>query len=713
MAESEHGAVPRVTPAEMPSLSSLLTLAVCVVVVAALYLGRDVLVPITLAVLLTFVLAPLVRLLRWLRLGRVPAVLVAILVALSVLSSIGGVIGTQIAGLAGDLPRYETTIRAKIDTVREMTIGRITTLVDRFEQMRPAPPIAETPQGLQPPPPQPQATPAPGDDGRQPAAPERRRGTGERGEDEEVGSSTFALLQRYASPVLSPLATLGLVLVFATFILLQKEDLRDRFIRLFGSRDLHRTTVALNDAANRLSRYFLMQLALNTVFGLLVTLGLYVIGLPSPVLWGIVAGLCRFVPYVGAWVAALLPMAVAAAVDPGWSMVLWTGALFAVTEPVMGQAVEPVAYGHSTGLSPVSVLIATVFWTWLWGPIGLLLATPLTLCLVVLGRHVDRLEFLDVLLGDRPALTSTETFYQRMLAGDPDEVQDQAETLLKTRALSSYYDEVALRGLALAAGDASRGVLGPQRLARIRDAVREVVEELDEYDDRRPVPTPRKNDGPIADDRADAEPASEPPGRIAPPIERRTGAWRHSVPVLCIAGASALDEAATAMLKQLLAKHGIGAREVASDRLSRVHVATFDPDEVAMVCISLIEPTGNLSRVRYLVRRLRRQLPDAKILVGLWPAGDGPREGESVRATIGADLYAVSLTEAVNACVDAASEHAVPEEAIEERPEGDAPPQQPRDDDAAAAEDQPESAARSAKSLPKRIARAALATPER
>ena len=256
------------------------------------------------------------------------------------------------------------------------------------------------------------------------------------------------LAQRIIAPIVAPLSTTAIVLIVAIFILLQREDLRDRLIRLFGSSDLHRTTVAMNDAARRLSRYFLTQLGINATFGVIIGIGLFFIGVPSPVLWGVLAMLLRFVPYIGAPLAAVLPLALAAAVDPGWSMVLWTAALYAVVEAIMGQVVEPLLYGHSTGLSPFSVVVAATFWTWLWGPIGLILSTPLTLCLVVLGRHVERLEFLDVILGDRPPLTPVESFYQRMLAGDPDEARDQAELLLKDRSLSSYYDEVALKGLA-------------------------------------------------------------------------------------------------------------------------------------------------------------------------------------------------------------------------------------------------------------------------
>ena len=241
------------------------------------------------------------------------------------------------------------------------------------------------------------------------------------------------------APIVSPITTLGIVLVVVIFLLMQREDLRDRLIRLFGSNDLHRTTLAMDDAASRLSTYFLTQLGINAAFGVIVGLGLWAIGLPSPILWGVVATLLRFVPYVGSAISALLPIALAAAVSPGWTMVIWTVALFGVVETLIGQVIEPLLYGHSTGLSPVAVIVSALFWAWLWGPIGLILSTPFTVILVVLGRHVEHLEFLDVLLGDRPALTPVENFYQRILAGDPDEARDQAEKLLKDRPLVAYY----------------------------------------------------------------------------------------------------------------------------------------------------------------------------------------------------------------------------------------------------------------------------------
>ena len=640
--ESSPGHV-RVSAAELPSLSGLLTLAIAVVVVAALYLARDLFVPITLAVLLSFVLAPFVRVLRWAGLPRPPAALIAVMLALAVILAVGGVIGAQIATLAQDLPRYQTTIREKVDTVRDLTIGRITGLLQRIDELRNGGAGgSESPRGRAGAQQSPLA----------PAQPAPNAGSGGAGETATSASSPFTVLGSFLSPVLSPIATLGIVLVIALFILLQQDDLRDRFIRLVGARDLHRTTVALNEAVRRLSKYFLMQLALNSAFGVVIAVGLYFIGLPSPILWGVVAGLFRFIPYVGAFIAAGLPLIVAAAVDPGWSMFAWTLALFVVTEPLMGQVVEPLVYGHSTGLTPVSVVIATIFWTWLWGPIGLILATPLTLCLVVLGRHVDRLEFLDVILGDRPALSPTESFYQRMLASDPDEVQDQAELLLRTRALSAYYDDIALGGLKLAARDALRGGLNTPQLLRIRDSVQELVEELDEYDDKKPDPA-KPAAKPLAVAPLEQPDNAAPKEGQAPepePAEQGLG----SGAILCVAGASPLDEAVCSMLAQLLGKHGLSAKRLAGDRSSRPAIATLDPAGIAVVCISALETNGSIARLRLLVRRLRRRLPHAQILIGLWPRDEEAASTEDVVAEVGADRCVVSLAQAVRVCLDAA-----------------------------------------------------------
>ena len=627
-----------VAPAETPTLASLMTLLVGVAAVAALYFGRDVFLPIVLAVLLAFVLAPFVDLLRRLRLGRVFSVIVAVLVALGVIGTLGTVMGLQVAELASDLPRYEQTIRDKVGGLREGVLGRLSTRmrhlgreIERATKDDQAPAPTQTPA---------QAAPEP----QQPLPVEVR----------QPDLTPLELAQRFVAPILHPLAMLGITFVVLIFILLQREDLRDRMIRLFGSSDLHRTTAAMDDAARRLSRFYLTQLALNAAFGVWTSAGLWIIGVPSPVLWGILTALLRFVPYVGSFIAALLPIGLAAAVDPGWSMMLWTATLFIVSEPFMGHVVEPLVYGKSTGLSPFSVVVSAIFWTWLWGPIGLLIATPLTLCLVVLGRHVERLEFFDVLLGDRPALSPAENFYQRMLAGDPDEALEHAEQLLKERSLSSYYDEVALKGLQLAANDAARDVLAPAQIERIKEAIKGLVHDLGSVPDAEP-PKEEEEAEPVAAPLAEKAVAKEPPvEEPAPAAEELPERWRGEAPIMCIAGRGALDEAAATMLAQLLRKHGLGARVVPHEAVSRSNIIGLDTKGVAMVCVSYLEIKGNPAHLRYLLRRLRQKVGDAPILVGLWPAEEAVLTDESLRAAIGADYYVTSLREALKACLEAA-----------------------------------------------------------
>ena len=279
--------------------------------------------------------------------------------------ALGGLIGVQIAGLATDVPSYTATIQKKLATIQGQTVGRLETLTSRLDKQMGR---AATPAT---------ATPAEAD----PGVPAKAQLV----QIQPPPTSALTLARTVLAPILDPLSTTLIIIIVAVFILMQQEDLRDRLIRLFGSQDLHRTTVALDDAGRRLGKYFLSQLAINATFGLIIGLGLYLIGIPSPALWGVLSGLLRFVPYIGPVIAALLPTAVAAAVAPDWTLVLWTLGLYVVSESITGQVVEPLVYGHSTGLSPTAVVIAAIFWTWIWGPIGLVLSTPLTLCLVVLG----------------------------------------------------------------------------------------------------------------------------------------------------------------------------------------------------------------------------------------------------------------------------------------------------------------------------------------
>ena len=640
-----------IQPPGVPGLSGLLTLTVAVVVLAALYVGQDVFLPVVLAILLAFVLAPFVDVMRKWHMGRVPAVIIAVLVALGIILSLGAIIGFQVAGLASDIPRYQTTIESKIGSLREGTLGKLPALLKDFgrrfdkavaepppEQQAPASPSAPAPPAAEP------SGPLPV-------------------EVHEPEPTPVQMARDFLLPLLEPLATTGIVFVVLIFILMQREDLRDRMIRLFGSSDLHRTTAAMDDAARRLSRYFLTQLALNAAFGVVAAIGLWLIGVPSPILWGVFVALMRFVPYIGSFVAAIPPILLAASVDPGWSMALMTLALFLIGEPLMGHVVEPIVYGQSTGLSPFAVVISAIFWTWLWGPVGLLIATPLTLCLVVLGRHVERLEFLDVLLGDRPALTPAENLYQRMLAGDPDEALESAEVLLKERSLTSYYDEVALRGLQLAANDATRGVLTQRQLDQVRDVIRALVQDLGGHEDVEPHPA-ETEDEPVAPP-ASEKPANKQPAAAAPLPQAREipEAWKAEGAILCVAGRGPLDEAASEMLSQLLSKHGLGTRVVPHAAVSRREIFSLDMTGVQMVCISYLEISGTPAHLRYLLRRLK-QKAKAPALVGLWPAEDAVLKSETMRATLGANYYVSSLRDAVVQCLKVASgEEKLPEPA--------------------------------------------------
>src|SRR3954469_11341073 len=464
------------TPDElMALLSAMATAVLAVIIITMLYFGREIIIPIAMAILLSFVLAPLVGLLQRIRVPRGLAVVSVVIFAFSLIFATGSLLASQLTQLAGDLPRYQSTISEKIQTFRETTASRGT--LERASGM-----LKDLSKELDKPKDAQQGTGLVPSRGAQPPAPPAPVPVEVRQPDPGALESLRSLI----SPLLHPLATTGMIIIFVIFILLQREDLRNRLIRLAGSHDLQRTTAAIDDAAARLSRLFLIQLLLNGAFGLVIGIGLGLIGIPSAILWGILAAALRFVPYIGAAIAALFPLALAAAVDPCWSMLLWTLALFIVVEPIVGHVVEPMVYGQSTGLSPVAVVASATFWTALWGPIGLVLATPLTVCLVVLGRHVERLEFLDVMFGDRPALSPPEMFYQRMLAGDPTEAAGKAEEFLKEKSLSSYFDEVALGGLRLAQADAKRGALDQVRLAKIRDAVTDFASDLSTQDDSIP-----------------------------------------------------------------------------------------------------------------------------------------------------------------------------------------------------------------------------------
>jgi len=631
----------RTTEELMALLSAVATAILAVIIISMLYFGRDIFVPVALAILLSFVLAPLVGILQRIHVPRGLAVVSVVILAFTLIFAMGSLLATQLTQLAGDLPRYQSTISEKIQSFRDTKAGRGT--LERASDM-----LKDLSKELDKPKDAPSARDSGSVGGFKTPAPL----TPVPVEVRQPDPGALESLRTLISPLVHPLATTGIIIIFVIFILLQREDLRNRLIRLAGSSDLQRTTAALDDAASRLSRLFLTQLILNGAFGVVIGIGLWFIGIPSAILWGILAAALRFVPYIGAVIAAAFPLALAVAIDPGWSMLLWTLALFLVVEPVVGHVIEPMVYGHSTGLSPVAVVASATFWTALWGPIGLVLATPLTVCLVVLGRHVERLEFLDVMFGDRPALSPPEIFYQRMLAGDPTEAAEKAEEFLKERSLASYYDEVALKGLQLAQADAERGALDQERLTKIRDAVNEFASDLSDQEDRPPA---KSNSTTDAEASSAVESVAENATNETLPIlskESLPPEWQGEHPVLCVAGRSRIDEAAAIMLAQLSTTHGLAARVEGAEALSTTNVFRLDTTGVAIVCLVYLDANGP-AHMRYSVRRLRRKLPKATIILGCWIKEIDPAALELLREGAKADLVAASLGEAVKLCIEA------------------------------------------------------------
>jgi predicted PurR-regulated permease PerM len=577
-------------------------------------------------------------------------VTIVVAFAFAVIFALGWLMSQQATQLAQDLPRYQHVLAEKISALRKSAAGspalEKATGALKDLQRELANPTPEPKVGTEPSPPE-QA-----EEGRKPIPVEIH----------EPPPQPLELFQRIAGTVLPPLATAGIVILFVIFILLQREDLRDRAIRLLGASDIQRATSAMNDAAERLSKYFVSQVLINSAYGVFIALGLWLIGVPSPIVWGILAMLMRFVPYVGPFIAAALPLLLAAVVEPGWTTFLLTAALYLVSELTMGQVVEPLVFGHGTGVSPIAVILSTVFWTWLWGPLGLLLAMPLTVCLVVLGRHVEGLSFFEVLLGDKPALTPQQSFYQRVLTGDSAEATYQAELALKEEPLANYLDDVALKGLQLAERDFERGTLNEENLKRINSTVKEIMEDLADFEPRRWFrkmgPVEKKQDAEEAQtglaSLSTMDEVDEEPLPILEPADLAPG-WEEEGSVLCIGGRTPLDEAAAAMLAALLNKHGLKARVAESGTVSDRNIISLDAPKTKLVCLSFLGIGSSSAQVRYLVRRLRRILPSGSIiLVGCWTDDAAGAPVKALKETAEADAYATSFHEAAEIAVDAA-----------------------------------------------------------
>ena len=584
-----------------PLLRTLASMAIGALTVGGIYYGREVLLPIALAVLFSFVLAPATAFLQRVRLPRALSVILVVVIAFGALFAIGGVFVHQIRQLAEQLPIYQSTISKKIEYFREKgaargTLERANGILKDLSKEIEKPKPENVPDVV---------VPVDKDSQPKPLPVEVR----------QPEPTALESLRVLIAPLLHPLATTGITVIFVIFILMQREDLRDRMIRLAGSGDLHRTTAALDDAANRLSRFFLFQLLLNTVFGCVICVGLWLIGIPNPVLWGILAAVLRFVPYVGAVAAALFPLILALAVDPDWSTFVSTLALFIIVEPVLGHAIEPLVYGRSTGLSPIAVVASATFWTALWGPVGLVLATPLTVCLVVLGHHVERLKFLDIMFGDRPALTPSQIFYHRMLANDVAAAVTQAEKFIKERPLASYCDEIALPGLLLAQADYENGNMSSARLEAVIQTIDELCAELRELEPvAEKVENVSTNDPETfsAIEAADRSKDEETPAKLDQenlPVE-----WSNGTAIVCFAGRSPLDGSATTLLTTLLSAHGLNGGTKTTKALSRSNEAHLRDAKMEIACLVTLESEGS-AHSQYASRRLQRLIPGLKVIV--------------------------------------------------------------------------------------------------
>jgi hypothetical protein len=455
------------------------------------------------------------------------------------------------------------------------------------------------------------------------------------------------VVERVLGSMWVPLETAGIVLVVLIFFLLERESLRDRFIRLAGASDLRATTLVLNDAGERLSRFFVSQFSVNLGIGVVLWLGLAIIGLPHATLWAALAAVLRFVPYVGVWIAALISAALAAAVDPGWTLVLETLGLFAVVELIAAQLVEPQLYGHSTGLSPLSVVVAAIFWSWIWGPVGLVVSTPLTLCLVVAGRHVKALQLLDILLGDSQALTLPERFYQRALSADSDELISNARAFLKHDSLAAYGDFVLMPALRLAGLDLDRGTISREQQLKVRQTIVTVIAAIS--GGRRGF-TRRRHAMSMLDQMNAGR-------QLRHQREQLIGRWQGplAVPpgsvVLCVSMGSMGDDLATELLVRILRDKKLDARHLSIEDLKQVPPPEAVPGSVSMVYVVSAAPGEERNRAVATAEEIRARIADA-LLVGLCLPGATLSQEPSIDTLPSADRSATSLVEALEICLD-------------------------------------------------------------
>ncbi|MGH6689784.1 MAG: AI-2E family transporter [Gammaproteobacteria bacterium] len=560
-------------------LRPLILFAAVVLVTATLYWARDVLIPIALATLLTFLLNPVANVLQRWGLGRIVSVVVVVVLTFSLIAAAGWALTQQVGSLGNEVPKYAAAIKEKVARFRRegggRFLGRVQSGVDDV--------VGEIEK----------------------AVPKREKPT-----PVVIQGEQKAPLARVTA-WMEPLASVGLVALLVVFMLFERVEMRNRLIRLVGYGRLTLTTKALDEAAERISRYLLGQSLVNVGLGLAFGVGLYFIGIPYALLWGALLAVLRFVPYVGVWLGVLPPILFSLATFEGWTKPLWIVALFVVIELVVAVGVEPALYSNRAGVSKVALLVAIAVWTWLWGPVGLVLATPLTACLLVLAKYVPEMEFLAILVGDAPALEPPVRYYQRLLAEDQDEASEIVDEFLKTHPVEQVYDELLIPALVAAKRDVARGRLSEDGLEFIVRATSEIIREL--------VP-------------------SEPADTVAPAARMR---------VLGYPVRDRADELALGMFGQLVDQTRIELEPASADVLTSEVVALVETVRPAVICLALLPP-GGLAQARYVIKRVRARYPDVKILVGRWGLPQGDQENWDVLLSADADHVSGSLLETRN-----------------------------------------------------------------
>jgi predicted PurR-regulated permease PerM len=578
--------LPFTTTSKTASLAGLLIAA------AILYLARDVLIPLVLAILLSFLLTPAVALLERWRLGRVPATAAIVLLSFSIIGAVGWFAASQAVSLAANLPEYRENISAKIRALRGPSGGKLgqaaEAIRDLEEQADPEPPPLAV---------------------------------------KETAATPLASLMEWTAPFAKPLGMALAVIIFTILMLLNREDMRDRLIGLIGAGRINLTTQAFGEASRRVSRYLFMQLVVNAGFGIPFGIALYFIGIPNAMLWGLLVTLLRFIPYAGIWIAVAMPVTLAFAISDGWSLVAWTVGLFIAFELIFIYGIEPWLYGRSTGLSPIAIIAAVIFWTWLWGPVGLLLATPLTVCVAVMGRYIPEFGFLNVLLGVEPVLPPEGRLYQRLIALDDEEAIDVSEEYANEHGLLALHEAVVIPALGLAEQDRHRGVIDEARERFVFDTVRKIIEDVE---DRKAMAAQaqRKTEEGAPKSAVPAAPAAR--GAVA----------------LCIVGAhDEADHLAGLAFARVLPPADFDPQVIDFPVLAGEIVDRVAESGAGIVCISAVPPQAAI-QAGYLVKRLKSRLPEVKVLVVLWTSEDIARARARL-GEAGADKIVSSLPDAI------------------------------------------------------------------